>query len=71
MFNVFSKSIKASNKVMRIRDHFHLQIFLYQTFYMSNFKVASGVNLRTATKHLKLRFYKNRQQMMQASIINI
>ena len=32
MFNVSSKSIKASNKVMRIREHFHLQVFLYQAF---------------------------------------
>ena len=39
--------------------------------YMLNFKVASGVNFRTTTKHLKLRFYKNRQQMMPASIMNV
>ena len=38
--------------------------------YMLNFKVASGVNFRTAAKHLKLRFYKNRQ-MMPASNINV
>ena len=43
---------------MRIGEHFHLQDFLYQTFLY-------------ATKHLKLSFYKNRQQMMPASIINV
>ena len=32
MFNVSSKSLKPCNKVMRISEHFHLQVFLYQTF---------------------------------------
>ena len=38
MFNVSSKSIKPSNKVMRIRQHFHLQVFLYQTFLYVKFQ---------------------------------
>ena len=32
MFNVSSKSIKHCNKVMRISEHFQLQVFLYQMF---------------------------------------
>ena len=32
MFNVFSQLIKLCNKVMRISEHFCLQVFLYQTF---------------------------------------
>ena len=38
---------------------------------MLNFKVVSEVDFRTAKKDLKLSFYKNRQQMMSASIINV
>ena len=38
MFYVPSKSIKPSNKVMRIRKHFHLQVFLYQTFLNVKFQ---------------------------------
>ena len=36
---------------------------------MLNFKVASGVNFGTATKHLKQSFYKNRQQMLPLPLI--
>ena len=32
MFNFSSKSIKHCNKVMRISEHFQLQVFLYQMF---------------------------------------
>ena len=71
MFNVSSKLIKPCNKVMRISAHFQLQVFLYQTFYMLYFKVVSGVHSRTVTKHLRLSFYKNRQQMLSASIMNV
>ena len=72
MFSVSSKSIKPCNKVLRISEHFHVQVFLHQTFYMLNFNVVSGVHFRTAaTEHLRLGFYKNRQQMLPASIINV
>ena len=56
---------------MRISGHFYLEVFLCQTFYMLNLKVALGVSFRTATKYLKLSFYKSVQQMMPASIINV
>ena len=36
MFNVSSKSIKPCNKVKKISEHFHLQVFLYQTFFRSS-----------------------------------
>ena len=46
MFNVSSKSIKPSIKVMRICDHFHWRVFLNQTFFnMFYFKVVSGVQI--------------------------
>ena len=32
MFNVSSQSIKSCNKVMRISEHFHLEVFHYQIF---------------------------------------
>ena len=42
MFNFSSKSIQPGNKVMRISEHFHLQVFLYQIFlcvkYQSNIR---------------------------------
>ena len=38
MFNVSSKSIKPSDKVMRINKHFYLQVFLYQTFLYVKFQ---------------------------------
>ena len=38
MFNVSSKSIEPCNKVMRISEHFHLEVFLYQTFLYVKFR---------------------------------
>ena len=34
-------------------------------------KVVLEVHFRAATKHLRLSFYKNRQQMLLASIMNV
>ena len=46
---------------MRITEHFHLQAFLYAVFQRRT---------RGAfEKHLRLRFYKNRQQILPASIM--
>ena len=62
------------NQVIKLWEQastFTCKFFSITLFYMLNFKVASGVNFRTATKHLKLRFYKNRYQIMQASIMNV
>ena len=69
MFNVSSKSIKPCNKVMRICKHFHMHVFLYQTFLYVVFQSSIGVYFRTATNYLRLSFYKNRKQMLPASIM--
>ena len=69
MFNVSSKSIKSCNKVMRICKHFHMHIFLYQTSLYVVFQSSIGVYFRTATNYLRLSFYKNRKQMLPASIM--
>ena len=70
MFKLSSKSIKPCNKVMRISEHFHLKDFIYRTFLYVVFQSIFRGALRTALKHLRLNFYKNRQQMLPASIIN-
>ena len=69
MFNVSSKSIKPCNKVMRICKHFHMHVFLYQTSLYVVFQSSIGVYFRTATNYLRLSFYKNRKQMLPASIM--
>ena len=69
MFNVTSKSIKPCNKVMRICKHFHMHVFLYQTSLYVVFQSSIGVYFRTATNYLRLSFYKNRKQMLPASIM--
>ena len=69
MFNVSSKSIKPCNKVMRICKHFHMHVFLYQTSFYVVFQSSIGVYFRTATNYLRLSFYKNRKQMLPASIM--
>ena len=40
MFNVSPKSIKPSNKVMRISEHVPLQVFLYHTFLYVKFQIS-------------------------------
>ena len=50
---------KPCNKVLRISEHSHLQVFLYHSF-LYVFKVVSGVDSRTATKYLRLSFNTNR-----------
>ena len=69
MFNISSKSIKPCNKVMRICKHFHMHVFLYQTSLYVVFQSSIGVYFRTATNYLRLSFYKNRKQMLPASIM--
>ena len=45
---------------MRISEHFHLQVFPYQLFLDAVFQNS----VRGATKHLRLSFQKNRQQIL-------
>ena len=54
-YNVSSKSIKPSNKVRRISQHFHLQVFLYQTFsyiVFQNIMSAFGTAHKTSETEL-------------------
>ena len=46
-----------------------MQAFLYQTFLYVVFQSSIGVYFRTATNYLRLTFYKNRKQMLPASIM--
>ena len=46
-----------------------MQAFLYQTFLYVVFQSSIGVYFRTATNYLRLSFYKNRKQMLPASIM--
>ena len=46
-------------------------VFLYQTFLCVVFQNSIRGAFRTATKRLVLSFYRNRKQMLPASIMNI
>ena len=54
---------------MRISEHF--QIFLPQTFLYVKFQSSIRGEFEDCHKTFEIRFYKNRQQMMPASIINV
>ena len=54
MFNVSAKSIKPCNKVMRISELFHLQVFLYQTFLYAVFQSSIRGALRTSSPEIEL-----------------
>ena len=56
---------------MEISEHFHLQVFLYQTILYIIFQSSIKGAFMTATTHVRLSSYKNRQQMLLASIMNV
>ena len=56
MFNVSPKSIKTSDKFTRISEHFHSQVFLYQTFSCVKFQssIRGGFQDRRKTSKIEL-----------------
>ena len=76
MFNVSSKSIKPCNKLMRIDDHSHLQVFFYQTFFLyvvfqSSIRSAFQVFLKTCEIELLQKYTTDLAALEDNSISSI
>ena len=56
---------------MRISEHFHLQVFLYQTFLYVKFQSSIRGEFKDCHKTFETETLQNRQQMMPSSIINV
>ena len=71
MLKVSSKSVKPCNKVMRISEYFHLQVFLYQTFLYVVFQSSIRGAFEDCHKTSEIELLQNRQQMSPNSIMNV
>ena len=75
MLNVSSKSIELCNKVTRISQHFHLQVFLNQTFLYALFQISFRGAFQDCGKTFEIKLLQKLLQMLPAledsSILNV